>query len=501
MAGRLRLEVRDLVVAYGAHQVVHGISFGVGAGSAVALLGANGSGKSTTVKALTGVNRPGEGSQVLLNGTVLRTRDLTPGETRRLGIRVVHQEAPLIPGMTVAEMMALHLGFPVRAGLVRRRELRRTTRETLEEFDVRVRPDQLCGELTAGDRALVSLAVSMAGIPVESALLVLDEATASLTSHDADRLLRRVRNATERGLGVLMVTHRLSEVSAYCDKTLVLRDGHVARSFSRADFTAEAAVAAMVGQQDDGGHHHHPAPPPTAVPAGAELTVVDLAGRELRGATFGCAAGEVLGVTGRNGEGATELLRLVGGVVPCTGGRVEVDGARLAPGSPRSAILHGVYYLSADRLAEGGIPAMTVAENMVLPRVERYGLDRRGPARDVAAFMKKLSVRPDDPDVAFGSLSGGNQQKVLLSRWLLLSPKVLLLDDPTAGVDPATREIIFGRLKELAGQGVCVVLRSSEPEHLARLCSRVLVVQEGQIVDQLVGDEISVGEVSRATFA
>jgi ABC-type sugar transport system ATPase subunit len=181
-------------------------------------------------------------------------------------------------------------------------------------------------------------------------------------------------------------------------------------------------------------------------------------------------------------------------------GVVRVGGTVLTPGSPRSAILNGVYFLSADRLTEGGVAPMTVGENMVLPRVERYGLGRRRAASDVGRMMTQLAVRPADPTTPFGSLSGGNQQKVLLSRWLLLDPRVLLLDDPTAGVDPKTRELIFEQLRRLALQGSSIVLRSSEPEHLARLCSRVLVVQQGRIVDQLSGENLTVEEVSRATF-
>lgn len=502
MVAGTRLAVRDLTVSYGAHQVVRQISFDVAAGSTSALLGANGSGKSTTVKALTGINRAGERSCVSLNGDTIKARDLTPRETRRRGIRVVHQEAPLIANLTVAEMMAHHTGFPVTAGIVKRRGLIRDAAETLGEFDVHVDPNRLCGELDAGDRALVSLAISMAGIPVDSALLILDEATASLSSADADRLLRRVHDATQRGLSVLMVTHRLSEVSSYADETLVLRDGHIARTFVREDFSEDEAIAAMVGVKHiEGEVDRRGAHEATSMPADADLRVEGLSGRQVCGATFGCAAGEILGVTGRNGAGASELLRLVGGVARATAGRVTIGGADLEPGSARSAILEGVYFLSSDRINEGGVPLMTVGENMLLPRVERYGLGRRQARADVDRLMDELAVSPGDPTVPFGSLSGGNQQKVLLSRWLLMSPRVMLLDDPTAGVDPKTREVIFGQLRALADQGICIVIRSSEPEHLARLCDRVLVIRDGHIAMQLDGDDLTLEEVTHATFA
>lgn len=503
MGDRPRLGVRDLTVSYGAHEVVHQISFNVGAGSSLALLGANGSGKSTTVKALTGLNKAGPGFEITFNGVRVAARDLTPSGTRRLGIRVVHQESPLIGDLAVADMMALHIGFPVTGGIVRRRELMRIAASTLAEFDVAVDPTRLCRDLNAGDRALVSLAISMAGIAAESALLILDEATASLTSKDAHRLLRRVRDATQRGLSVLMVTHRLSEVAEYCDRTLVMRDGDVVASFTHEDFSEDEAIAHMVGTKQDEADdqpHHVPATV-SSLPAGAELRVRHLSGRELREATFSSRPGEILGVTGRNGEGASELLRLVAGVARPVTGTVEIAGVELEPGSPRSAILQGVHYLSSDRFNEGGVPLMTVGENMLLPRVERYGLRRRGAAADIQRYIKKLAVHPADPQVHFGSLSGGNQQKVLLARWLLVSPRVMLLDDPTAGVDPKTREVIFQQLKALAGEGTCIVLRSSELEHLARLCDRVLVVQDGRIVDQLEGADLTIEGVTHATFA
>lgn len=499
-----RLTVRDLRVSYGPHEVVHGIDFDVAPGEIIALLGANGSGKSTTVKALTGVNRASASSSVRINGSPLPVPQLSAGEARRRGIRVVHQEAPLISNMSIAEMFALHGGFPVAAGLVRSRELARITRAGLDEFDIRLDPSTLCGDLTAGERALVSLAISMAGIEPERALLILDEATASLATSDSGRLLDRVRAVVGRGLSVVMVTHRLPEVRHYCDRTLVLRDGDLVAEFNRADFSEEAVVQSMVGQSMVGqssARTEATAEGNRATSSDEVLSATNLAGPGVRSASFSVAAGEILGVTGRAGEGASELLRLLGGVERSSGGTLNVGGRRLVLRGPRDAILAGIYYLSPDRIGEGGVPLMTVAENMVLPRVERYALSGTRRAEDIGTMMTTLDVRPADSGVPFGSLSGGNQQKVLLGRWLLLGPKVLVLDDPTAGVDPHTREVIFTTMQQLREDGTSIVLRSTEPEHLGRLCDRVIVMKNGHTDTVLTASELTTEGISRATYS
>ncbi|WP_086723363.1 sugar ABC transporter ATP-binding protein [Streptomyces carpinensis] len=501
MPAEQRLAVSDLTVSYGQHEVVHGISFDVDRGRMVALLGANGSGKSTTVKALTGVNAMGPRTRVRFNGTPVKPASLTTTGSRRLGIRVVHQEAPLISNMTVAEMAALHMGFPHAGGVVRHGELKRQTAQMLADFDVDVDPDAYCGELTTGERALVSLAISMAGIDPDRALLILDEATAALSTTDAKRLLDRVRNAVERGLSVVMVTHRLPEVREYCDRTLVLRDGDLVSALERESFSESAVIHAMVGDEEQRVAADARQASATVPERSAALIATGLQGQGVTSASFHVRPGEILGVTGRAGEGASELLRIIGGLEPATRGSVSVRGRELRLRTPRDAVSAGIFYLSPDRLSEGGVPTMTVHDNIVLPMVERYGLARRKAAADVAAMMDKLSIRPKDARTPFGSLSGGNQQKVLLARWLLLQPTVLVLDDPTAGVDPNTREIMFAILHELAAAGVSVLLRSTEPEHLARFCDRVIVMQGGRDAVQLQGAELTTEEISRATYA
>ncbi len=500
MADEARLSIRNLSVSFGSHRALDSLDLDLRPGRVVALLGANGSGKSTTVKALTGINPVDPGASIRLNGSPLGADALTPGESQRRGIRVVHQESPLVSDLTVAEAMAVNLGFPTTGGFIRWRALERQSRQRLEEFGIGIDVQRLCRTLTASERALVSLAIALGDISVETAVLILDEATASLSTGDAERFLSHVREVADRGLAVLMVTHRLPEVREHCDEMVVLRDGALVAAFDRESFDEREVVRAMVGPEPVAADQPQTSSPATST-SGNGLVVTGLTGDGVEAASFRAGSGEVLGIAGRSGGGASEILRLVGGIRGATDGVFELGGEPAVIRTPRQAVELGIFYISADRLTEGGVPTLTVAENLVLPRIERYGLGRSRQVRDVARMMTALDVRPPDASVPFGSLSGGNQQKVLLARWLLLEPRVLLLDDPTVGVDPNTREIMFRSLRSLADAGTTILLRSSEPEQLARLCERVLVVRDGRIAGELTDSHVTTEEISLATYA
>jgi ABC-type sugar transport system ATPase subunit len=500
-----RLSVRNFSVSFGGNRALDSLDLDVFPGSVVALLGANGSGKSTAVKALTGINPIDGGGSIRLNGSQLDVNALTPGVARSRGIRVVHQEAPLVPDLTVEETIALHVGFPTKSGLIRQRKLHRQSARLLAEFGIDIDLKRLCKTLSPSERSLVSLAVALGDIRVDEAVLILDEATASLSTTEAERFLLKVGELSDRGLAVLMVTHRLPEVRAHCDRTVVLRDGAVVESFTRSTFDEGEVVKAMVGPNVGrlAGELRSAASGPAQAPGLKENRLV---GRELRGPgidgiSFEAEQGEILGITGRAGGGASGLLRLVGGIEARESGTLTLGDVSVGARSAREAIGAGIFYLSADRLTEGGVPAMTVGENLVLPKVERYGWGQSKARKDISSMMALLDVRPSDPFATFGGLSGGNQQKVLLARWLLLGPRVLLLDDPTAGVDPHTREVIFANLRELAARGTTVLLRSTEPEQLARLCKRVLVIRDGLVVRELNDDRVTIEEISLATYA
>jgi ABC-type sugar transport system ATPase subunit len=330
-------------------------------------------------------------------------------------------------------------------------------------------------------------------------VLILDEATASLTTADATRFLDHVRHAADRGLAVLMVTHRLTEVEQYCDEMVVLRDGVSVARFDRQSFDQREVIHAMIGEAAQSRSSDHDASPRDT--QARHLDIEHLSGDVLQDITLSVEPGEILGIAGRAGEGAAELLRAIAGLEPQVRGRVKLGDANLDLRSPRGPIAEGICFISADRFKEGGIAQMTVAENLTLPKTERYGMGLARANRDADRMIAQLDVRPSTREATFGNLSGGNQQKVILARWLLLNPHVLLLDDPTVGVDPHTRDVIFATITSLALAGRIILIRSSEPEQLALHCSRVVVLRDGRITQELIGTDLNAEKISFATFA
>jgi len=498
-----RLAARAVSVTFGGVTVLRDAAIEVAGGEILGLLGANGSGKSTLVKFLTGVYRADPGAALTVNDATVAVDSYGPSRARSVGVRVVHQEAPLIGQMTVAETIALDVGFPTRGSLIQGRRLRSEAKRILAAAGVELDPDRVASSLSAGDRAALSLALALADVDPARAVLILDEATASLSTADAERFLDRVRAEVDDGLAAIMVTHRLPEVRRYCDRAMVLSDGEVAAAGPAAEFDERRLLRAMVGRHPRE-REVEPAAPATTADldrGGGELRATGLRGHGIHGVDFTLARGEILGVGGRAEGGASELLRMVAGIDPRDGGEVELDGVAVPAGGPRPALRRGIAYISPDRLSEGGVPNMTIAENLILPQVDGYWMKSRRAKADVERMIELLDVRPADPDALFGTLSGGNQQKVLISRWLLMDPRVLVLDDPTAGVDPNTRELLFSLFRRSADEGLSIVIRSTEPDQLARLCDRVIVLRDGAVVEEITGGLEHTEEISLATYA
>jgi ABC-type sugar transport system ATPase subunit len=515
----VRLRAEGLSKTFGSARVLIGANLEVDAGEIHALVGANGSGKSTLIKCITGVERPDGGSSIEIDGHSV-AGDYSTAIADQLGVRVVHQEAPLIDSLTLAETVGHHRGFPTRAGVIRTRRLAATTEELFGQLRIDVSPRALAGTLSPPERAMVMLALALGG--GGGRLIVLDEPTASLTSGDAQRFLDAVQSAAAQGAGVLLVTHRLSEVFSICERVTVLRDGEVVMQTTTAATNREQIVDEIVGPTVDRSSVGTAAIPgrfladrperaePRERPAVSErpagtgdgravLEASGLEGEVVEGVDLRAGAGEILGISGLLGSGASELCQLLAGAAPLRAGRVSVAGATLPDGfGSRQAIAAGISYVPGDRLREGGIGQLTLLENMKLPNLEYYGLSRRRQRSDFQEVVKVLDVRPPEPSRAFATLSGGNQQKVIVGKWALMRPRVFLLDNPTAGVDPGAREEILALLRGLAEAGTAVVVHSSEPEELARLATRVLIVKDGQITSELVGDRLSEREIMAA---
>jgi ribose transport system ATP-binding protein len=470
-----------------------------------ALVGSNGSGKSTLVRILTGVLRPDPGASIEIGGRTMG-HDYGPRLARQLGISTLHQDAPLLNAMKVDEIAGLLYGFPVSGPGIRWRALRRATQAALDRVDAGIDARAVAGTLTPPERATVSLAL-MLGMNTEAQpTIVLDEPTSPLREDEAANFLEHVRAAVHSGAAALFVTHRLSEVTDFCDEVTVLRGGEVV-SRGEASVDPRALVAQMVGGEHSGqesvGDATVVAPgrfaPQTGTPDSSSPAVRfdGVSASSLADLSFELTPGQVVGITSAVNREAAEVGALVAGATRPSAGVIEVEGRPLPRrASVRDSLSRGIAYVPADRIRESGIAGMTVRENLALPGAGDYWMHRGEERRDVETVMRELDVRPPDGSRLLGSLSGGNQQKALIGKWLLRRPRILVLDSPTIGIDPSAREEIFGLLRGLAKLGTTVLLVSNEQEHLTRVCDRVLALSSGRL-----GAELSDGDITEENIA
>ncbi|MBI5362950.1 MAG: L-arabinose ABC transporter ATP-binding protein AraG [Planctomycetes bacterium] len=480
----LHLRFQGVSKAFGAVRALEDVTFGVRAGSVHALLGENGAGKSTLLKVLSGAHVPSHGALVL--GGAQRSF-ASPAEAFAAGIAVIYQELQLVPEMTVAENVFLgHM--PARFGLIDRAELHRQARTLLERVAPEIEPARRVASLSLGERQMVEIAKALSR---GARVIAFDEPTSSLSARETDRLFTVIRALRDDGCCVLYVTHRLDEVFALCDAATVLRDGrHVKSHASLAGVSRDEIVRAMVGRELTDVYAW------SARPRGAlVLEVEGLAGPGLAAPiTLAVARGEIVGVFGLVGAGRTELLRVLFGAARRTAGRVRVAGRELDVRSPRDAIAAGVALCPEDRRKEGIFPLLSVLENLNVSARHVHArscgvLDGRWERENARAQTERLAIKAASPAQPIATLSGGNQQKVVFGRWLAGTLEVLLLDEPTRGVDVGARSEIYAILYELARRGVGVLLVSSDLPEVLGVSDRVLVMRRGALSGELARAE------------
>jgi ribose transport system ATP-binding protein len=494
------LTVRALTKHFGATLALDRVDLDVRAGEVHALVGHNGSGKSTLIKILAGFHEPQGRARVTVRGTPLRFG--SAAASLGAGLRFVHQDLGLVNTLSTVENLALGVGFETgRLGRIdwgaARRRARQTMRELGYDFDV-TRP---VGELAAAERTGIAIARALTRTE-DACLLVVDEPTAMLPRHEVDVLFEAIRRITRRGVGVIYVSHRLDEVFSIADRVTVLRDGRRVGTYALQDLDEHRLVELMMG-----GAPREPQRADRVDLRGDRLLAVrELAGAVLRDVSFEIHGGEVVGVAGLTGSGREEVLPLLFGARKRRGGAVEVGGDALPAGSPSAAIAAGVALVPGDRHGLGSVISLLVRENFVLADARRHAGRfwhlRRGAERaEARRWTTSLDIRPPDPDAPFASLSGGNQQKVVLGKWLRMQPRVLLLDEPTQGVDVGAKAIILDLAREAASAGAAVVIASSDDAELCDCCDRVLVIRDGRIAGALGGDEINSHAVARLQLA
>ena len=495
------LELVGIEKSFGGVRALRGASFEARRGEIIGLCGENGAGKSTLLKLLAGVHPFGSyAGDLLLGGTKQCFRG--PADARRAGIAVVYQELTLVPELTVAQNILLGQE-PSRFGLVDEARLESVARQHVERFGFGDRIDvtRRVAELGIGLKQMVEI---VRALPRDARILVLDEPTAALTTREAALLLDWVSSLRESGTTCIYVSHRLDEVFRLCDRITVLRDGRTAATLVTRDTSPDEVVAAMVGRSVRAGARLEPRTSASAPPV---LAVTDLhvqragAGRKgprpfvVEGVTLSVKRGEVVALCGAMGSGRTALLSTLFGCARAgTSGRVAIDGVEAVLDSPRAAIARGVAFVPEDRKGGGLVPGMTVGENLALPALAsartmgegaRLGLvDPVAENRLAERRIQALRIR-GEASSPVGTLSGGNQQKVVLGKWLESPPKLLLLDEPTRGVDVGAREEIYGILEDLAESGVAILFASSDLAEVIRLAHRVLVLKGGRLVGEL----------------
>jgi len=494
------LRAVGLSKTYGTARVLDGVDLEVKPGEIHALLGGNGSGKSTLIKVLAGVV-DADGGTIDVFGDTVDARDQTPGRSREQGFRFVHQTGGFFSDMTVADNLALGQGFPtVARHRIDGRKLRARSQKVLHGFEIDIDPGAKMGSLRVADRMMVAIARALQAEDENSrAILVLDEPTAALPEHEVDLLLSAVRRYASAGHAIIYVTHRLDEVFDLADELTVLRDGVSILTESVSKVTMPRLVETIAGMPVDAASSP-PAPPSSQRTA---LRVEHLEVPPLRDVSFAVAPGEIVGVAGLLGSGRSELLRALFGALPFKG-TVRLAGEPFAPSSPRHAMRRGVGFVAEDRVADSAFLDRPVSENASAASISSYWrrgvLDRRRERRDARKSIEDLGIRAPSERAPLAALSGGNQQKVILARWLRRAPKLLLLDEPTHGVDVGARADIHDEVRRLAAKGASVLIVSSDFEELAELAERVIVLHGGVVAEELVGHEISAHRLTVAAY-
>jgi len=453
----------------------------------VAVMGENGAGKSTLMKCLAGVHQPDAGT-IEWEGRAVRMDSTRRAEA--LGIAFIHQELNLCDNLSIAENVFLGRE-PRRAGIfVNRATMRRRTAELLARVGLSVSPDERVDRLSIGRRQLVEIARALSQ---QARLVIMDEPTSSLTKAETDTLFSVVRELKAAGVCVVFISHRIPEVMDVADRVTVLKDGRNSGSLTKEEMSPDRIINLMVGRDLNLQQRR-----PAAVQAGATLLSV----RGLRTAawprhevTFDLRAGEITGMAGLVGAGRSEIARAIFGIDRPLAGSVSLNGTVLIPGNPRAAIAAGIAFAPEDRKEQGLILEMAISDNIALPGLPR--LSRAGFINDRAVnaqaeqMRERLSIRTTDIHKTAGNLSGGNQQKVVLAKWLALQPAVFLLDEPTRGVDVGSKREIYEVIESLAAQGAAVLMISSDLEEVLRLSDRVLVIHEGRFAGELPHAQMS----------
>jgi ribose transport system ATP-binding protein len=472
------LELIDISKIYPGVVALDRVSFAVAPGEVIALVGENGAGKSTLMRVLGGVVEP-SGGMIRVDG--VERASLTVTDAIKAGIAFVHQELNLFDNLDVAANVFIGrepvYGGPLR--LVDRKRLHAQVQPLLDRLDVDFAPDTPLIELSLAQRQLVEI---MKALSLDARLVIMDEPTSSLTLSETESLMRVIAALKADGVSVIFITHRLNEVMQCADRAVVLRDGHLVGALTRSELSPAAMIRLMIGRDLKSLYV-----PPAAPPGEAVLDVLDAVTDTYPDSAVSLKVrrGEILGLAGLIGSGRTELARAIFGVDRLRGGAIRLDGEPILVSTPRAAIAHGIYLIPEDRKGCGLLLDLSISENISLPDLASYLrfflVDTVRETDNAKSQRERLKIRAPDVMTMAGSLSGGNQQKVVLAKWLSMRPKVLIFDEPTRGIDVGAKQEIYDMLRRLTDAGVAILMISSDMEEVIGISDRIAVMHEGAI--------------------
>lgn len=447
-------------------------------GECVALLGENGAGKSTLIKVIGGAHRPDSGT-IRLHGKEVRFGK--PMDSLDAGIAIIYQEFNLVPGLTAAENMFLGME-PSDYGLVRKQEEKRKAKEILSRIGSDIDPQTRCDQLTVAEKQLVEIGKA---IVRDARILVMDEPTAALTKQEVYKLYDLVEELKSNGIGIIYVSHRLEEVERLADRAVVMRDGARVGELSRDELDRKRIIKMMVGRSMDAEFPDH-----KRSPGKVRLCVKNISrGKKVRDISLEVRAGEILALTGLVGAGRTETVRLLFGADIRDSGTIELDGRELNILHPKDAIEAGICLLTEDRKDQGLILGLSVRENFGLPNLKAFSncgfIDRKKELREFSNYVDSIGIKISDPNQLAGQLSGGNQQKIVLAKWLEKNAEILIFDEPTRGIDVGAKFEIYQWMNRLSGNGKGIIMISSELPEVLGMSDRIIVLKEGEVMGEI----------------
>ncbi|NTU26036.1 ribose ABC transporter ATP-binding protein RbsA [Bacillus tequilensis] len=479
----MQIEMKDIHKAFGKNQVLSGVSFQLVPGEVHALMGENGAGKSTLMNVLTGLHKSDKG-KIIINGN--ETCFSNPKEAEQHGIAFIHQELNIWPEMTVLENLFIGKEISSKLGILQTRKMKALAKEQFDKLSVSFSLDQEAGGCSVGQQQMIEIAKALM---TNAEVIIMDEPTAALTEREISKLFEVITALKKNGVSIVYISHRMEEIFAICDRITIMRDGKTVDTTNISDTDFDEVVKKMVGRELT---ERYPKRTPSLGDKIFEVKNATAKGR-FEDVSFSVRSGEIVGVSGLMGAGRTEIMRALFGVDRLSSGEIWIAGKKTVIKNPQDAVKKGLGFITENRKDEGLLLDTSIRENIALPSLSSFSpkglIDHRREAEFVDLLIKRLTIKTASSETHARHLSGGNQQKVVIAKWIGIGPKVLILDEPTRGVDVGAKREIYSLMNELTDRGVAIIMVSSELPEILGMSDRIIVVHEGRISGEIYAQE------------